>query len=884
MKPQLLTAVLTSNIGEIPKNNLTAYNEKGEPLLFIDAQLNYDDLKILIDNNDGIISHIIDKALHWSPADRRDYNDYKAKMDIHIQNEIIHVTQADKTNWDSKETEAGAQLKVNQAIELLNIHINDLDVHVTKREKDRWNNTYTREQVASLLQAAKTDTDWKDAVPTYEDLFTTYPNAQKGWICTVMDTNTTYIFSENVVIEGTGEIKDTWVVAFSNSIPLASDTRNGQMSKEMYIKLFNIADNANYYVHPDNIYCRHVTDAEKKIWSNKASKDLASIFSPGLMPSSDKEKINTVEKYANFYEHPDKHDPTIIEQDAEHQFITVKERALWNDKPTGKPATEEADGQMTKEMFIKLFNIEEGANNYVHPFKHSSTDISQDTLHRFVTDSQISIWDNKEDPLNSQYKADKALEFAKEYTDTKIEQILGVSTGVLDTFEELAKALGNDPDFAANVTIALSNKVDKSIYSSHVTDYNTHLSAADRVKFTSIEANSNFYVHPDNHPASIIITDANNRFINDSERTTWNAKANGNIASESIPGQMSPEMVRKLNAITTTGKVTSDWNETDEDAGSFIRNKPKALPALGGNAATVGGYSAEELVNSRKPATIVIGTSYNDNPFTEKDVDFLCDGTNDFTVIEKAFEYIREDGGTVLFREGTYRLGGDSVSTAILTIHNCFIQGNGVARIEFNSPVKNAMILNSCTIEGIFFSTNKGTPTVSIDFYHTVIRNCSIDHLILSGGALYCKIMNNSISASSLKISNSFFTDGLLDSGFNHITDNTFAISNGTAIEILSEDGGYTNSNNVISNNIIYDCYSGIKLTNTSQAHNSINNVITGNNIMRGTGKTTDYLYEQHTIRIEKGEFNLVSNNVLRGRAAVDEGKNNMVVNNVSVL
>lgn len=37
----------------------------------------------------------------------------------------------------------------------------------------------------------------------------------------------------------------------------------------------------------------------------------------------------------------------------------------------------------------------------------------------------------------------------------------------------------------------------------------------------------NNYVHPANHPASIITQDASNRFVTDTEKTTWNSKANG---------------------------------------------------------------------------------------------------------------------------------------------------------------------------------------------------------------------------------------------------------------------------------------------------------------------------------------------------------------------
>lgn len=887
MKPILLDAVLTTNIGPIPKNNLVAYNEKGEPLLFIDALLNYDDLKILIDNNDGIISHILNKPLHWSPADRRDYLDYKDKVDVHIQDSEIHVTVSDKNSWNSKETEGGAQLKVNAAIELLEIHSNDLDVHITKREKDRWNNTYTREETSNLLQSSKTDTYWQDAVPTYDDLYTTYPNAEYGWICTVLANNVTYIYSAHIWdpnnTEGDG-YSDMWITAFSNSVPMADADNNGQMSKWDYVKLSNMEANANNYIHPDNVNMRHVTDAEKKIWSNKASKDLATIFSPGLVSSSDKEKIDSVEKYANHYEHPDQHDPGIIAEDNMHRFVTDKQIVTWNDKPTGKLASEENDGQMSSGDFVKLFNIQPKANNYIHPLKHSSTDIAQDTNHRFVSDAKISFWDGKEDKLQSQYRADQALEQSKTYTDKIINKTIGLAPDILDTFEELANALGNDPDFAANVTISLSNKVNKPIYESHVTDYATHLTSSDRIKFNTMEVNANFYTHPDYHPADMISTTPNLRFISDAERTTWNSKANGDIASELLPGQMSPAMVRKLNAITTTGVITSDWAETDENSGSFIRHKPLAMPAHGGNSETVNSYTSNELVNSRKSSTVIIG--HASAGFTDKDVDFLCDGLNDSLMITRAFDTINEGGGSVLFREGTYLI------TAPLRLNKDYatVRGSGGVTLECRFTAADPILRVDgleCHIEKLAFRSSAITKCtlLKISSFDCTIEKCTFNGNANYGIAMYGNkntVTNNHIKVVGTGILCTSQLDNAVSGiGHNRIMDNDI-IECALAINIESTVAN-VNRNNVVSNNIITDCYSGIKLTNELVSNNCMNNVITGNIIMRGTGLPSDYLYEQHTIRIERGEFNVVTGNVLRGRAAVDEGSNNIVANNVSV-
>ena len=57
---------------------------------------------------------------------------------------------------------------------------------------------------------------------------------------------------------------------------------------------------------------------------------------------------------------------------------------------------------------------------YTHPTKHPSSIITQTATARFVTDTQIDSWDNKETPTGAQTKATKSLTDAKAYVDGKI--------------------------------------------------------------------------------------------------------------------------------------------------------------------------------------------------------------------------------------------------------------------------------------------------------------------------------------------------------------------------------------------------------------------------------------------------------------------------------
>ncbi len=62
-------------------------------------------------------------------------------------------------------------------------------------------------------------------------------------------------------------------------------------------------------------------------------------------------------------------------------------------------------------------------------------------------------------------KADKATTYTKLETDARIEQVIGSAPEALDTLNELAEALGNDPNFAATMTAELAKKADKtSVY------------------------------------------------------------------------------------------------------------------------------------------------------------------------------------------------------------------------------------------------------------------------------------------------------------------------------------------------------------------------------------------------------------------------------------
>lgn len=80
---------------------------------------------------------------------------------------------------------------------------------------------------------------------------------------------------------------------------------------------------------------------------------------------------------------------------------------------------------------------------------------------------------------------------------------------------------------------------------------NGRMAAADKAKLNGIAASANNYVHPANHPASIITQDASNRFVTDAEKVAWNAKAGSSVATTSANGLMSSGDKSKLDGIAS---------------------------------------------------------------------------------------------------------------------------------------------------------------------------------------------------------------------------------------------------------------------------------------------------------------------------------------------
>ncbi len=93
-------------------------------------------------------------------------------------------------------------------------------------------------------------------------------------------------------------------------------------------------------------------------------------------------------------------------------------------------------------------------------------------------------------------------------------------------------------DFNGNADIldaAVAGKVDKVSGKQLSTEDYT---AAEKSKLAGVAAGANNYVHPANHPASVIVQDGSNRFVTDAEKSVWNGKAGSSVATTTADGLM----------------------------------------------------------------------------------------------------------------------------------------------------------------------------------------------------------------------------------------------------------------------------------------------------------------------------------------------------------
>ena len=196
----------------------------------------------------------------------------------------------------------------------------------------------------------------------------------------------------------------------------------------------------------------------------------------------------------------------------------------------------------------------------------------------------------------------------------------------------------------------------------------------------------------------------------------------------------------------------ADWL-AKEDAPNFIKNKPKSLPADGGNADTVGGYKPSDLLYKRI-YNYIIGVS--GNGYTEDQVDFFID--DKYKNIKKVFGTLKAlNTGTIHLRNGIYVLDTLELEMTKTGYGEYILSGDGKNsvikagsyRFDGNVYLKDLNIVTGvvhigshCKLENITFNNCKIFMESS---YGSVITGCEFQNCAFywDGSCISNMITNN---------------------------------------------------------------------------------------------------------------------------------------------
>jgi hypothetical protein len=356
------------------------------------------------------------------------------------------------------------------------------------------------------------------------------------------------------------------------------------------------------YMHPANHPAsiitqdsnnRFVSDTEKTTWNGKASTAVATTGANGLMSNTDKSKLDGVAAGANNYTHPANHPASIITQDANNRFVTDTEKTNWNGKASTSIATQSANGLMSKEDKTKLDNMSPGTGGtYEHPASHPAYMIEESIDKQFASNEEKEFWNRKAENRLSEAIVLDQIESTVRYPGcdglmsaadkTKLDGVEVGANNYSHPANHPASIISQDANnrFVTDTEKATWNG--KASTAVATTGANGLMSNTDKSKLDGVAAGANNYTHPANHPASIITQDASNRFVSDTEKTTWNNKASTAVATTGANGLMSNTDKSKLDGVAAgANNYTHPANHpasiiTQDASNRFVSDTEKA--------------------------------------------------------------------------------------------------------------------------------------------------------------------------------------------------------------------------------------------------------------------------------------------------------------------
>lgn len=467
-----------------------------------------------------------------------------------------------KTNWQSGDLITSAKLnKIEAQLEINTNKINEIQPY----DDTEINNSLNKlsESIKNLNIPTKTSELVNDS-----DFVTNTELDSKGYLTEHQD-----ISGKVDKVDGKSLISDTEIERLANV--------NNYDDTEIKEELNNKANLSDLHQHSNKEVLDGITEEKITSWDNKSDfsgnyNDLSNKPSiptktsqltndNGFLTSVPSEYITETELEAKGY---------LTEHQSLSGYATKDDLNTKVDKIEGKGLS---SNDYTDEEKNKLNNIEEGANNYIHPTKHEASIIIEDSEHRFVTDEEKSKWSNKS-------------EFSGSYNDltnkpnipTKTSELVNDSTyvtenGVLEIIENSSEIsqgetepteesvllwIDTDEDIIEN---NLSNSLKSEIQDS-ISTLNTRVSSLEKIIETPFGEDAH------THSNKVVLDKITQAYFD-----KWNNKSDFNGSYNNLTDKPTIP-TRNSELINDTNYVTSS-------------SIPTSLPANGGNANTISGYT-----------------------------------------------------------------------------------------------------------------------------------------------------------------------------------------------------------------------------------------------------------------------------------------------------
>jgi len=252
--------------------------------------------------------------------------------------------------------------------------------------------------------------------------------------------------------------------------------------------------------------------------------------------------------------------PNIITQDANNRFSTDAEKASWTAKETPAGAQAKADNAQNVAIgFVKGYGL--GAEATAFPTSDWNNITAKTGFYNGASMANspkgntgwhyvIHIRHANETGYISQ--------IAIPFESNGQMFFRACNGGVWSAWTQNAILDSNGKVAIGNLALDSSNRLvtdtEKNTWNGKAstaiatTSANGLMSSADKTKLDGVATGANNYVHPADHPASMIVQSQSYRFVSDIEKSTWNGKANNTLASTFADGLMSKTQVTDLMA------------------------------------------------------------------------------------------------------------------------------------------------------------------------------------------------------------------------------------------------------------------------------------------------------------------------------------------------